>query len=48
MEIGHFTQAIATGKDIPALVTTLQERDQERARIVTGLARLDALDHAAP
>jgi hypothetical protein len=32
-EIGNFTQAIATGKEIPALVAALRERDEERARI---------------
>src|SRR5262249_2761257 len=46
-EIGNFTRATATGKDIPSLVAALQERDRERARIEADLARLDALDHVA-
>ena len=47
-EVANLTAAIATGGgNVPALVSALAERDQERARIETDLARLEALDRMA-
>jgi hypothetical protein len=45
-EVANLTQAIAAGAaSVPALVSALQAKDQERARLVADLAQLDSVDH---